>query len=59
MPKYKADFRLAHSVSGSGIGALSDLLDRGDQSKLFPDVRFPDTHNTAVLRAAYIFSHLM
>lgn len=41
---------------GSGIGALANLLDRNDS--LFPTIRFPDTHNTALLKAAYVFSYL-
>ncbi|KAI9639197.1 uncharacterized protein MKK02DRAFT_39488 [Dioszegia hungarica] len=43
---------------GSGIGALVNLLAYKDSSDLFPTLRFPDTHNTPILKAAYVFSHL-
>lgn len=44
--------------AGSGIGALVNLLAYKDSSDLFPTLRFPDTHNTPILKAAYVFSHL-
>ena len=46
------------SIEGSGLGALSTLLERHSPSHLFPSLQFPKTHDTPVLRAAYIFSLL-
>ncbi|GMK55203.1 hypothetical protein CspeluHIS016_0202590 [Cutaneotrichosporon spelunceum] len=43
---------------GSGIGALANLLRLHATEDLFPDVDFPQTHNSPVLKAAYIFSFL-
>lgn len=43
---------------GSGLGALVNLLEQRDAGSLFPNLEFPATHNTAVLRAAYVFSYL-
>jgi hypothetical protein len=42
---------------GSGLGALAALLEVREK-EMFPDVKFPDNYNTAVLKAAYIFSYL-
>jgi hypothetical protein len=43
---------------GSGIGALTNLLKAQPVEELFPNVDFPETHNTPILKAAYIFSFL-
>ncbi|ORX35621.1 cyclic-AMP phosphodiesterase [Kockovaella imperatae] len=43
---------------GSGLGALTELIDRHGSSSLFPSTHFPPTHHTALLKAAYIFSYL-
>lgn len=42
---------------GSGLGALAALLETR-QDEMFPNITFPDDYNTAVLKAAYIFSYL-
>ncbi|RXK39903.1 hypothetical protein M231_02837 [Tremella mesenterica] len=43
---------------GSGLGALVSLFREKDPSDMFPDLVFPSTHNTPVLKAAYVFSFL-
>ncbi|EIW65931.1 hypothetical protein TREMEDRAFT_35751 [Tremella mesenterica DSM 1558] len=43
---------------GSGLGALVSLFREKDSSDMFPDLVFPSTHNTPVLKAAYVFSFL-
>ncbi|KLT45384.1 hypothetical protein CC85DRAFT_231499, partial [Cutaneotrichosporon oleaginosum] len=43
---------------GSGIGALTNLLKTHPVEELFPNVNFPETHNSPILKAAYIFSFL-
>ncbi|BEJ16385.1 hypothetical protein CspHIS471_0509900 [Cutaneotrichosporon sp. HIS471] len=43
---------------GSGIGALTNLLRMHAAEELFPNVDFPETHNSPILKAAYIFSFL-
>jgi hypothetical protein len=45
-------------TAGSGIGALATLFEHRDPSTMFKHLVFPLTHNTAVLKAAYIFSYL-
>jgi hypothetical protein len=50
--------RIVVNFVGSGLGALVSLLEHRDASSLFPNLEFPATHNTAVLRAAYVFSYL-
>lgn len=42
---------------GSGLGALATLLET-KQKEMFPNLDFPKDYNTAVLKAAYIFSYL-
>lgn len=54
----EASHRIMADFVGSGLGALVNLLEHRDASSLFPDLEFPATHNTAVLRAAYVFSYL-
>lgn len=44
--------------AGSGIGALTNLLKTHPVEELFPHVDFPETHNSPILKAAYIFSFL-
>jgi hypothetical protein len=40
------------------LGALATLLETKKQNDLFPNVDFPPEYNTAVLKAAYLFSYL-
>jgi len=49
---------VAYHDIGSGIGALASHIQRLSSDAMFPSVSFPSTHNTPILKAAYIFSHL-
>lgn len=50
--------RMRLTLAGSGIGALTSLFTIYPSEKLFPYVDFPDTHNSPILKAGYIFSFL-
>ena len=43
---------------GSGIGSLTDLMERYGPRTIFPSLEFPSSHSTALLKAAYVFSFL-
>jgi len=42
---------------GSGLGALAALLETKEK-EMFPEVKFPAEYNTAIFKAAYLFSYL-
>ena len=54
----ESDLILTCTSVGSGLGALSNLLERQPATSMFPTMSFPETHNTPVLRAAHVFSLL-
>ncbi|KAL7422015.1 3',5'-cyclic-nucleotide phosphodiesterase pde1 [Cryptotrichosporon argae] len=43
---------------GSGLGALTTILTHKAAADVFPGFDFPASHNSPVLKAAYMFSHL-
>ncbi|ORY26323.1 low-affinity phosphodiesterase [Naematelia encephala] len=49
---------LALEGVGSGLGALAMLLESKGEKSLFPTLKFPKTHDTPLLKAAYVFSYL-